>query len=156
DRAHVMELPTRYERFKTKPVDPLPPLSWAALNQSFRNARKPHASDVEAARKFLAGELAERMLNDFDVAWGNRLNWQLGAFLPVVRAAGGNLTEAVDHLVATKILRKLRGRHEIRPDLIERLRDDLPDLWRMLSAEGTPDKCDRVLRRELRDRGGVS
>src|SRR5262249_25916943 len=31
DRAHVMELPTRYERFKTKPVDPLPPLSWAGL-----------------------------------------------------------------------------------------------------------------------------
>jgi hypothetical protein len=55
--------------------------------------------------------------------------------------------------VATKILRKLRGRHEIRRDLIERLREDLPDLWRPLSAEDVPVKCDRVLRRELHDCG---
>ncbi|GAB3835075.1 hypothetical protein GCM10027610_032010 [Dactylosporangium cerinum] len=153
DRAHVMELPARYERFQTKPVDPLPSLSWPALERSFRDARKQHIPDVAAARKFLTGEFADRMLDDFDVAWGNRLNWQLGAYVPVVQAAGGDLTEAVDHIIATKILRKLRGRHDLHRDLIERLRDDLPGLWQKLSADGVPDKSDRVLWRELRDRG---
>jgi AAA domain (dynein-related subfamily) len=155
DRAHMMELPTRYQHFKAEPVDPIQPLTWLALNQAFRAARKAHRSATDHAREFVAGKLADRVLQDFDLAWGNRLNRYLGAFVPVVCAADGKLSEAVDHLVATKILRKLRGRHEIRKDRIERFRDELPDLWVSLSADGAPVKSDQVLWRELRDRGAT-
>ena len=42
-------------------------------------------------------------------------------FVPVVVAAGGTVGEAVDHILATKLLRKVRDRHDTRPEDLDAL-----------------------------------
>ena len=84
----------------------------------------------------------------FRVGWGNRLENQLADYLPVVVAAGGTPGEAMDHLLATKILRKLKDRHDVRVDALEQLRDQLFADWAALD-QTPPDRCIDLLEREI-------
>ncbi|ASW55776.1 AAA family ATPase [Plantactinospora sp. KBS50] len=145
DRAHVVELPASPQPFDVDPQDPLPRLSFAALSQAFDAAAAARRASADRTRQFLATVLAERMATDFRVSWGSRLYQHVDRYVPVVLAAGGSLTEATDHLVATKILRKLRGRYEIRVDQLRRLRDELAASWPKLGDEA----CDGQPRRSL-------
>jgi hypothetical protein len=77
----------------------------------------------------------------------------LEAFVPVVCAAGGNEGQAADHALATRVLRKLRGRFEIPVRLIEGLREDLPRFWEPFGV--APSRSLERLDEEIHHRGGV-
>ena len=72
---------------------------------------------------------------------------QLTRYLPVVVEAGGTAGEAMDHLLATKVLRKLKDRHDVRASTLEVLREDLREEWRGL--DGEPQKCEALINREI-------
>ena len=154
DRSHVMELPARPERFEPEPVDPLPaPLSLRALDEAFQRARDHHGEAAQEVFSFLDGELRDRLFRDFRLSSGSRTMRYLEAFVPVVCAAGGSKGQAADHALATRVLRKLHGRFEIRISLIEGLREDLPRLWEPFGT--VPSKSLERLDEEIHRRGGV-
>ena len=91
----------------------------------------------------------------FGVGWGNRLERQIDRFVPVVLSAGGDLTEAVDHLVATKLVRKLEDRFGVRPEDLDALADSIELHWDQLQSSSRPIKSLDTLRQESKKlRGG--
>ena len=78
-----------------------------------------------ALNRRLKGVLQEQ----FKIGWGNRLKRHMSRFIPVVRATGGNIAEAVDHIVATKLLRTLPARYENDPEDLRKLQLAVEQMW---------------------------
>ena len=155
DRAHVMELPRHREDFDVKKTLDVEPLGAKALFAAFKKAQDSNRRDAEKAYEFLDLEFADLLGDLFGLSWGNRLERQARLFVPVVMAAGGTPAEAVDHLMATKILRKLQNRHDIRPDYLEQLRDALVKATAHSDLMGNEKlaHCDDLVAAELRRLG---
>lgn len=151
DRAHVMEMPrnTGAARFDIHDRGARAPISYKALMDVFEGARGRQADAVDQAWTWLQhASFARTIEQKFRIGWGNRLEQQLAAYLPVVVDAGGTIGEAIDHLLVTKILRKLKDRHDIRVDALEQLQAQLMDDWNGL--DGTlPERCIDLLGREI-------
>jgi len=153
DRAHVMELPRHREFFKSKRSKARPPVSLTALQGAFSAAQGLYQKQATDAYRFVDGSFADILGRRFRVGWGNRLERQMLDFVPVVLAGGGTLTEAVDHVLSTKLLRKIRDRHDTRPEDLEALRIAVEDAWPRLRSEGEPLKSKEIIRSELRRLG---
>lgn len=123
DRAHVMELPRRHPAFQGSKKYPRSAIALAALEDAFDDAVEAFYGEAQRAYRTIDDRLAPPLGDDFEVGWGFRLKRQWDAFVPVVRAAGGTLGEAVDQLVASKLLRPLRDRHDLQAEALKRLRD---------------------------------
>ena len=57
----------------------------------------------------LTEQLDDYVIAHFRVAFGNRIMKQLKIFVPVYMACGGDETEAVDYILATKVFRKFES-----------------------------------------------
>jgi len=146
DRAHVMELPRNYEKFELQDVDSRRPISLDALTDAFATAVAKHKDAAAKSYDFLNDELGDTLKSRFHVGWGNRLERQMSFYVPVVVAAGGTVGEATDHILATKLLRKIRDRHDNRPEDIRALKERILSGWN--GMEGEPIKSLELLRRE--------
>ena len=153
DRSHVMELPRHPDKFEAKQNQPNPPIEFAALTTAFRQAKTNHSQEAEKAYSFLENRLADPLGQRFRVGWGNRLERQMQDYVPVVIAAGGCIGEAVDHILATKLLRKIRDRHDNRPEDITALRELITSEWTHLDPDYDPKKSHAILREELHRMG---
>lgn len=149
DRAHVMELPRNRIGFARKDVKPRQPLSLAAMEQSFSAATVVHEALAGSAYAFLQEKLREPLGKRFRVGWGNRLERQMRRYVPVVIAAGGSVGEATDHILATKLLRKIRDRHDNRPEDLVALRDEINLHWKKLDKVAKPERSIALLNEEL-------
>ncbi len=153
DRAHVMELPRAHQPFKPEPPKrPPPPLAWADLKALFDAAVSEKSGMTEDPLQFLKKHLSVP-LAEVDLGWGNRFEKQLGDFLPVVVAAGGTPTEALDHLLATKLLRKLRGRFDLPSSEVDALRSKMESAWKVFAKEHQPTVCLEILASESKRLG---
>ena len=88
---------------------------------------------------------------EFRIRWGNRFERDLERFVPVLVAAGGQEHEGIDHLLVSKVLRKLHGRHDVRVSQLEALRKALEgdsDLGKLLP------RSLRLIEHEISLRGG--
>ncbi|MEZ4408109.1 MAG: hypothetical protein R3A52_16780 [Polyangiales bacterium] len=159
DRAHVMELPRHptSDGARRGALAPRPPVSCQALLDMFRRAMEARASDVTRVRHWLneGSGLGTVLGKEFRVAWGNRLERDIERYVPVVCEAGGDVGEAVDHLLQTKLLRKLRGRYDLRPQGLEEVRTVLEKSW--VDAKCPPERSLELLDQEISARrsGGV-
>ena len=143
DRAHVMELPRKTEaaNFTVDFKGPRNPISYKDLEGAFDTAAKNQAPAVEKATQWLRkASFAEDLQQRFRVGWGNRLEHQLARYLPVVVESGGTVGEAMDHLLVTKVLRKLKDRHDVRAAALESLRESLTKAWSNLDAATSPER----------------
>lgn len=149
DRAHIMELERKHESFDI-PNRPLArqSISYRMLTDAFKEAQRQHRQKAAEAFQFLNETLSELLETKFKIGWGNRLERQIAHYIPVVIAAGGSLTEATDSILATKILRKIRDRHDTQPKDLTDLKDTIETYWSELDA-GAPDKSLRILKTEL-------
>ena len=129
DRAHVVELPARPPELTAVNCPPRDRISVKALQRSFKSAWSAHRDIQDAVVMFLRENLARPLADDFGIAWGPRLEQQVRDFAPVVKAAGGSAGEAADHILATRILRRLQGRYNLRAVPIQELRDLLEKRW---------------------------
>jgi len=156
DRAHVMELPRHRGASSVAPPKPSvrPRVSCEALRRLFVEAHQTHSADAKKARSWFDEEkgIGPLLQAEFHLAWGNRLERDIERYVPAVCAAGGTVGEAVDHLLTTKLLRKLRDRHDVDPRGLERLRDHLKGSW--VEKQSTPDGALELVQRELRARAG--
>jgi hypothetical protein len=152
DRAHVQELPSRHQGFPARGQGVADPISFQSLEAAFTAAARDRRDDVDRVRTFLNGSLYD-LFAPFGVGWGNRLERQLERFVPVVLEANGSITEAVDHLVATKLVRKLEDRFGVRPEDLDELADNIETLWD-LDTEPPTKTAERIRKEANRLRGG--
>lgn len=154
DRAHVLELPRRDSEPGPGPTERparLDPVSLSSLRGVFKKAQRDKASEIERARAWLApkGVFATEMFSRFRVGWGNRLEDQVARYVPAVVAMGGKVGEAMDHIVQTRVLRKIRDQHSVmRQDLVS-LRDVLRTQWKGLDPETPPYRSIELLEFEM-------
>ena len=59
------------------------------------------------------GKLDEYMIEHFHISFGNRIMKQINCYVPVMIACGGNEIEAIDDILAKKVLRKLETQNPI-------------------------------------------
>lgn len=125
DRAHVMELPRHPGEFEVRPIRGQDPLALETLENAFAVAQEQYAALARNAYQSITKALGETLQRRFGVGWGNRLERQVQDYLPVVKASGGSAGEAIDHVIATKLIRKIRGRHDNRPEHVRELLDQV-------------------------------
>lgn len=152
DRAHVQELPSRHEVFNARRHAMADPISFKDLEIAFNEAVRDRRSEVEKVSSFLNEGLHDEFAR-FGIGWGNRLDRQLERFVPVVLEANGSITEAVDHLVATKIVRKLEDRFGVRPEDLDELADNIETVWDF-DSDRPRKTTDRIRKEANRLRGG--
>jgi hypothetical protein len=151
DRSYLLELPPRPSEFTPGEPVPLTPISMAALTRRFEEAKAEHPDAAAEVLKFLEGDLGDRLRMDLRVSWGSRLARQAAEYVPVVYAAGGSIGEAADHLLATKVLRKLKGRVDIKQSALKSLQELLAATWPWGQAD--LDESVTVLQDALATRG---
>lgn len=155
DRAHVMELPIWHIPFTTKDLGNQQPMySNSSLGKAFRKATQDHAQEIANAKSFLEDHLRTELAEKFRVGWGNRLGRQIEQYVPVVIAAGGTLSEAMDYLIAMKLVRKIRNRYENKRQDIDDLYEHFLKVWGELGAKFNDDgKLGMMLQQEQRRLG---
>ncbi len=106
DRAISIEFATKGESF-TSPDTPPMNMSYDYLNKLFEDAKNENKISEQLLEKF--DKLDTYMIENFKLAFGNRILKQIENFIPVYMACGGSETEALDYLLAHKILRKFEA-----------------------------------------------
>ncbi len=153
DRSHVMEFPRHPEAFAPKRLSTPLSITMDALQAAFLNARHTHQESADSARRFLEKSLADDLAK-LGLGWGNRLERQIDNFVPVIIESGGSLGEATDHLVATKLLRKLSGRFDLNASQLKEFQAHLRQVWEKFDKSNPPEKCDDLLNRETKRLSG--
>jgi hypothetical protein len=106
DRAAVIMLEERAKRFPPKVASPSA-LSWSSMKGRFDAAINQPGYDRESIHKFV-NALESLYMREFGFGLGNRFEERIiGQFLPVYVAASGKVTDGLDHLVRTRIVRRL-------------------------------------------------
>ena len=153
DRAHVMQFPERPEPFEVSKPLPRSPVSFEALQKAFDGAVQQHKKSADKAINFLDFEVRNSLTKYFQVGWGPRLERQMHRYVPVVVAAGGTIGEATDHMLAMRLLRKLKNRHDNRPEHIEKLKEQIKESWSRLDKKTESTRSTELLDSELRRLG---
>lgn len=126
--------------------------SASALRDKFEEAQAEGEGHAVAVWEKLEG-LRDFLKTEFNVALGNRLERQTYDFVPVVCAAGGNETLALDHLVATKIVRrgKVTGLFGVQKESLEKLCSKVGEIGLDETSQTV-----RLLRQDIasKERGG--
>lgn len=150
DRAAVLELPWTKDSFKVASSPPeRAPVAVDALRRAFAAANRTYGQKSIDIWSELSRRIAPVFSERFGVGWGNRLDRQVADFVPAVVAAGGSYAEAFDQLVCTKLLRKVRHRHDTSESDLRRLRDELLPAWKVCD-DGLPSRCQDVLSAEIK------
>ena len=106
DRAFVINLDTKGVPFDA-PVTPAKRISYSHVENLYKEAvEKNPVTDVLLDK---IADLDSYVIEKFRVAFGNRIMKQLKIFVPVYMACGGDETEAVDYILATKVFRKFES-----------------------------------------------
>ena len=97
-------------------------------------------------------DFVETLAQRLGVGWGNRLERQGQRFISTMMASGSTMGDALDHLIATKVLRtgKATGRYDTDKEDIEKLSRELKALWDQLSIKDDPRASAKLLSDELR------
>ncbi|WP_333767502.1 hypothetical protein [Streptomyces sp. IBSBF 2435] len=153
DRSFVLELPWQHPALPDAQSAPAEPLAYRGISRAFTEAQSTYGAQADGVIDFLDAHWRGRLAEEMRLGWGNRLELQIKEFVPVVVAAGGSPGEALDHLLATRILRSVRGRYDIHADTLERLRTDLVDSLTAFDGGHVPAAVQRLLDDEIRSRG---
>jgi len=106
DRAIPIDLDSRAEAFECEPVEPLY-ISTDHLNAMFDEAKRQYVLSQEMEDKLET--LNVYLIKNFRLAFGNRINKQIRDYVPCFIACGGTEIQAVDFIVAKKVLRKFES-----------------------------------------------
>lgn len=106
DRAIPIDLDSRAEPFECEDTDPIY-ISTDRLAYLFEEAKRTYpVSEVVLEKLEIVNEY---VIKNFRLAFGNRVMKQIKEFVPCFIACGGAELQAVDFIVAKKVLRKLES-----------------------------------------------
>ena len=106
DRAIPIDLDSRADPFDCEP-EPEICVSAERLQQLFDEAKQTYKVSAEMEKKLEA--LNEYLIDNFQLAFGNRITKQIYEFVPCYIACGGDEKKAVDFIIAKKVLRKFES-----------------------------------------------
>lgn len=106
DRAIPIDLDSRADAFECELTEPVC-ISTDRLAQLFDEAKENYVISGEMMDKL--EELNAYLIRNFRLAFGNRIMKQIGDFVPCFIACGGTELQAVDFIVAKKVLRKFES-----------------------------------------------
>ncbi len=106
DRAIPIDLDSRADAFECEPTPPIY-VSTDHLNALFDQAKKDHPISQEALDKLEV--VNAYLIKTFRLAFGNRIMKQIKDYVPCFIACGGTEIQAIDFIVAKKVLRKFES-----------------------------------------------
>ncbi len=106
DRAIPIDLDSRAAVFDEGDAEPIY-ITADRLNELFDEAKAQYSVSEENMTKL--EEMNEYLINNFKLAFGNRIMKQLKDYVPCYMACGGTEIEAIDFMVAKKVLRKFES-----------------------------------------------
>ena len=106
DRAIPIDLDSRADAFECEMTDPIY-LSTDHLNELFEQAKQTYHVSDEMLEKL--EDMNKYLINTFKLAFGNRIMKQLRDYVPCFIACGGTEIQAIDFIVAKKVLRKFES-----------------------------------------------
>ena len=121
DRANILEMPINIEQFEIKNID----LSKVTiLNNEFINFTSSQKWNNNKVLSYLDGNF-KKICGKLGIGWGNRLQKQIKLFIPVFIALEGDEANALDHIIASKILRSIKGRYDLQETTLNQMKDEL-------------------------------
>ena len=106
DRAIPIDLDSRALPFDEGTADPIY-ISSDHLIELFEEAKRTYSISQENRDKL--EQMNEYLIEHFKLAFGNRIMKQMGDYVPCYMACGGTEIEAIDFMVAKKVLRKFES-----------------------------------------------
>jgi hypothetical protein len=110
DRAMILNLDQKCEEFtapKTKQIH----LSAERFMELVREAEKEYALTKRNQRRL--EKLDKYLIENFGITFGNRIMKQIKTYIPVYVACGGEELEALDDILAKKVMRKLEMQNPV-------------------------------------------
>ena len=106
DRAVPIDLDSRAEAFECEPTQPVY-IHTDHINALFADAKQKYPISQEMLDKL--DDMNAYLIKNFRLAFGNRVMKQIRDYVPCLIACGGTEIEAVDFIVAKKVLRKFES-----------------------------------------------
>ncbi|MES2641343.1 MAG: hypothetical protein V4850_17765 [Myxococcota bacterium] len=106
DRAGILQMDARADLGKV-PGTPLKPIAWGDLTGQFGAVQRAWPTSKRTKLAEWVAKLDAALQGGFEVGFGNRFVNHAELFLPVYEALGGTLAGGADHLLRTRILRKV-------------------------------------------------
>lgn len=145
DRANVMEMPKDPTQFKVEKINPNEvSISNHTLLDHFRKSKH----SVTEIIKYLESSDFKDACNKLGIGWGNRLDKQIKRFVPVFTSMKGSEANALDHIIATKILRSISGRYNLQESILNDLKNELEINFKN-QFKSTPIKSLDIVNTEL-------
>lgn len=142
DRAAVLDLDTRATPFRVEESYSKENISLQRLNRLNAEAQRRYALTSRDLSKI---SQMDRFLQDaFQVSFGNRIMRQIRVFVPTYVACGGASSEALDVILAKKVLRKLGA---CNPVLVKARSGELLDLVESLFGKDGAPECELAIRK---------
>ncbi len=151
DRAHIMEV----KRSQIETINPAyqkaDHFSYSSLEKRFIEARLQYESIVNKILADLKDSDLAETLASVGVGWGNRLEEQAKKFIPVYIACGGTASQALDHLLASKVLRKGKvvGRYDTSAEKLKNIQQSIEDMWILMDFSDTPVASQFLLQEDI-------
>jgi hypothetical protein len=149
DRAHVLELPAEVREFTPSTVKDLSALDVHWLLERFRTEEDRRKEDIAIANEVLFDTLKEPLAQHFGIGLSGRLRKQLRQYTAVNAAAGGSASEALDDILAMRILSRIRDRHDLQAGSFEDFKEELLEAWVYFDKGAKAERSIRLLDREI-------
>jgi hypothetical protein len=106
--------------------------------------------------KLTENEFTKQLENDFGLGWGNRFEKQALRFVPVMLASGATRGEALDHLLASRVMRqgKVTGRFDVNADSVRKLMASLETFWNQSGLDSAPVMSLELLEKDIKRKEG--
>ena len=112
------------------------------LTRLFNEAKQKYALSEESREKLT--KLDEYLRDVFKVSFGNRIMKQIEEYIPIMIACGGTEAQALDDILARKILRKLE---QLSPAYVKSEADALVALMEELFGMNNLPQCGEYIKR---------
>ena len=110
DRAMVLNLDKKSERFAAPPTSNVH-LSHEQFRELVAEAIREY--DVSGRNRKRLEELDKYLIEHFHITFGNRIMKQIRTYIPVYISCGGRELDALDDILAKKVMRKLETQNPI-------------------------------------------
>ena len=145
DRAMVMNLDKKAETFAPNYVDS-DKISFTHFTSLVNRAKAEYRLSDEMVGKIR--ELDNFLIRQFRITYGNRIRRQMEEYVPIYIACGGTEAEAIDDMIAKKVLRKLDS---LSPIVIRYSMDEFEELFNRLFGTDGMTSCREILERLRRN-----
>ena len=112
DRSTVISFDNRNEPFEVTGDAGSIRMSYSKLKGLFDSASKEEKYQMSQRDYEKLYQITDYIFEQFEVAFGNRVMNQINALVPIFVASGGKKENALDFILARKVLIKLEGRFE--------------------------------------------